>query len=205
MRAGMFAALFGSVLVGHASAYEIVSVEEQWEFQIGVPDINSNGPQIAMAMSPDNRTTGKHFALTINHRSVPSYAPGGIQVQLWQGEEALSSRDGPKVSQLQNTDEVVTWSQRLSVSEGVLTFEVTDGTSTTWGSFGGQGYLKETTTTDLPNLNGYRPYSSLKESGVTYAGNRVKYLTLKRIRWTMSNGDVYQMVAPIDIDSDLDP
>ncbi|MCA9173298.1 MAG: hypothetical protein KDA61_18590 [Planctomycetales bacterium] len=57
----------------------------------------------------------------------------------------------------------------------------------------------------VTDLNAYRPYLSLTESGVGYGGNRVSSLQMEKIVWELSTGQSYQLVAPIDIDADLDP
>jgi hypothetical protein len=84
-------------------------------------------------------------------------------------------------------------------------FEVSDGHSDSWGSFGDEGRLRLTMETTLENLNDYRPATSLQESGVSFAGNRVRSLTLTKLRWIDSDGNVYELTAPIDVDADLDP
>jgi hypothetical protein len=81
---------------------------------------------------------------------------------------------------------------------------VTDGSGETWGTFGGWGFSIEGST-GLTKLNGYRPGISIDQSGIGFAGNRVSALTLQKIRWKTADGQEHEMVAPIDIDSDLDP
>jgi hypothetical protein len=61
-------------------------------------------------------------------------------------------------------------------------FEVSDGSSQTWGAFGGEGYLRAAVATDLTDLGGYDPGVSVENSGVGFAGNRVASLVLKRVR-----------------------
>jgi hypothetical protein len=87
-------------------------------------------------------------------------------------------------------DEVVCWTQSMRLHGESLTFEIKDGTSTTWGEFGGEHGLKSTRDTELANLNGYDPDVSVANSGTGYASNRVASLTLKRVRITFDNGDV---------------
>jgi hypothetical protein len=84
----------------------------------------------------------------------------------------------------------------MKLSGGLLTYEITDGSSTTWGAFGGQGYLKGTVATTLLNLNGYNSAVSVANSGIGYASNRVTSLTLKRIRVVTSSGDTVEDSTP---------
>ncbi|HYO23768.1 MAG TPA: hypothetical protein VEQ85_02360, partial [Lacipirellulaceae bacterium] len=146
-----------------------------------------------------------YFVFTINHRSHPEYAPGGMQVQQWCGEQLLDSRTAATDEQLHHNDEVLQWVQRTEVHGGALTFEIRGGVSSSWGNFGNDGRLKLTIATNLTTLNGYRPGTPIEESGVSFAGNRVRSLVLTKLRWWDSEGRVYEMNAPIDIDADLDP
>jgi hypothetical protein len=40
---------------------------------------------------------------------------------------------------------------------------------------------------------------------IHFAGNRVRSLILRKLRWTDSEGETYELNAPIDVDADLDP
>jgi hypothetical protein len=186
-------------------AIEIVSIEEHWSLSIGQPDAASSSPQVSMVMSPTGHLESSYFVFTLNHHSYPEWIPGGLQVQFWNGEEIVESKVGPQEATLNHAEEVVTWVQRTAVADGQMTFEIKSGQSDTWGAFGSLGHLKFTVNTNLTSLNGYKPAVSLEESGVSYAGNRVKSLTLTKLRWTDSLGQTYEMVAPIDVDADLDP
>lgn len=185
---------------------KVIKVEETWELQVGAPNQDRNAPQVTMAMSPFSSTASKHFVLLLNHRTYPHYAAGGLQVQTWNGQQLTAYRNGPQENdELENEDETIRWTQTLTVQENTVVFEVVNGTSTSWGAFGGQGHLRDTAAFCQDNLNTYTPYVSITESGIDYAGNRVVSLVLQRVRWTMNDGQVYQLDAPIDIDSDLDP
>ena len=146
-----------------------------------------------------------YFILLLNYRTEPCYSAGGMQLQQWDGEQLVDYQNGPSGGELQNTGETITWTQTMSISGGVVTFNLNNGTSESWGNFGGEGYLTKTITTGQTNLNAYDPIVSINESGIGFAGNRVASLTLKRIRWTLSDGRQFEVVAPINIDTDLDP
>jgi hypothetical protein len=198
--------VFGSAQSSYAvDVYNIVAIEEHWELSVGEPDAASSAPQVCMVTSPTGNLDGHFFLFTLNHHSIPNWVPGGHQVQLWNGEELVDAKVGPIESTLSQTDDVIRWVQRTDLQDGQLKFEITNGTSQSWGEFGGQGYLKITVDTDLENLNGYRPAISIEQSGVSFAGNRVRSLTLQKLRWFDANGNVYELNAPIDVDADLDP
>lgn len=190
---------------GSSYAMDIVAIEEHWEFQVGEPDDGSNGPQVCMVMSPTGDLDSDYFMFTLNHRSHPEYSPGAMQVQRWCGDDVVDTREGSASGLLTHNDEVVTWVQRTKISYGYLSFKVYNGTSTSWGSFGAYSQLRLRFPTHLTNLNGYRPATSLGESGVSFGGNRVRSLTLTKIKWWDSLGNEYELNAPIDIDADLDP
>jgi hypothetical protein len=187
------------------NAIDIVAIEEHWELSVGEPDEGSSSPQVCMVMSPTGDLNSDYFMFTINHHGAPEFAPGGMQVQQWCGDSLIDSRSGPQQEALAHSDEVISWVQRTSLEDGSLTFEIVSGDSSSWGHFGGQGYLRLVISTFLSNLNGYLPAISLNESGVSFAGNRVRSLTLTKLRWTDSAGHSYELNAPIDVDADLDP
>jgi len=166
----------------------IVSIEEDWELVIATPDTNSNSPQIRCVMSPGADIEGAHAAFTINHRTRPSYDPGGMQLQAWYGEEVQGSQSHPSSERLSHEGETIRWTQKMSLSEGTLTFEILKGTSTTWGAFGGQGYLKLSLGTDRTDLNSYLPRVSKDNSEVGFAANRVQGLVLRKIRAYTTEG-----------------
>jgi hypothetical protein len=157
-----------------------------------------------MFMSPTDSLSGNFFAFTLNHWIYPDFQAGGYQVQRWNGTDCVDRTNGYKTSQLHHDGEVISWVQRLSINEGVVKFEVLSGDSETWGGFGGGG-LSVQVATNLTRLNGYRPGISIDQSGIGFAGNRVSALTLQKIHWVTADGKEYEMSAPIDIDSDLDP
>jgi hypothetical protein len=188
-----------------ASAIDIVAIEEYWELSIGEPDAASSSPQVSMVMSPTGNLDGKFFVFTLNCHTAPDWAAGGMQVQLWDGEDLADSHTGSHEETLNSTNEKVSWVQRTSLSGGQLVFEVVDGHSDSWGDFGSDGELRFSADSDLTNLNGYKPAVSLEQSGVGFAGNRVKSLVLQKLRWIDSAGHAYELNAPIDVDADLDP
>jgi hypothetical protein len=172
---------------------------------VGGPDVDSSSPQISMVMSPTGGLEGDYFVFALNHGNVPGFTAGGMQVQHWYDEEAVDTSNGPQLETLSHNDETISWTQKLSVNNGTVAFEILDGSSQTWNAFGGQGYLKASVSTAMETLNSYRPAVSITESGIGYAGNRVSSLVLTKLRWTTSDGETHEMIAPIDIDADLDP
>ncbi len=174
----------------------IVRVEEDWELTVGTPDSNSIAPQATCAISPASPGSSPLATFELNHNSQPSFVAGGLQLQVWDEGWPLTHHSSPSDEVLGTDGEVIRWTQTMVLSEGSLRFEIVDGTSATWGSFGGKGHLRCTVQSNLENLNGYDPETSVKNSGIAYASHRVQTLTLKRIRLTSSTGEVQEDNTP---------
>jgi hypothetical protein len=205
LRLGLAVLLGGAGIVAGAPALaqsKVVSVEEHWELQLSQPDSERSAPQVTMVMSPKHDVSGTHFLFTLNHVTLPNYQPGGMQVQAWDGNSVSDEKVGNTSTALQNTNETVRWTQKMTVSDGTLTFQVLDGQSETWSSFGGDD-LSVTVPSSLGALNSYRPSVSLSESQVGYAENRVASLTLTKLVWVTEDGQVHEQNAPIPIDTSL--
>lgn len=198
-----FASVISVAAPARADSPRVVSIEEHWELRLAEPDPDRSAPQTTMVMSPTSDLGGSHFLFTLNHNTVPDYAPGGVQVQLWDGQEFVSSRSAHDDIALDRSEEVVTWTQKISLQDGQLSFQVRDGTSETWGQFGGDE-LSLSVASSLTSLNSYRPSVSLTESQVGYAQNRVGSLTLTKLVWVTDDGQIHEQNAPIPIDTSLD-
>jgi hypothetical protein len=176
------------VAAAAAGAQDLVHVEEDWQLVIAQPDQNSCGPQVVCAMSPLSDISSTYFTLEVNHRSFPYWSPGGLTLHQWNGENSVQTMDRADRSVMNTSDEVVTWTQVLDVTGTLLTFKVKNGHSSTWGDFGYSGNLKLITVWDGANLNNYTPDVSTSQSGVAYASNRVRSLTLLQVRGTLQDG-----------------
>ncbi len=163
----------------------------------------SQRTQTTMVMSPTDNLDGVHFLFTLNHASVPDYQAGGVQIQAWDGGELVGYDDDDEVGSLNQSEEVLTWVQKIWLHEGSLKFRIIDGHSETWNNFGNEDMLLSVPTS-LTRLNDYRPAVSLTESQVNYAENRVTSLTLTKLRWMTSDGTVHEQNAPIPLDTSLD-
>jgi hypothetical protein len=181
----------------------IVRVEEDWELSVGEPTGEDNAPQVSTVMTPHPGIDGTHFIFLVNYRTEPSYQAGGMEIQQWYGDNVVAHTSKLN-TQLSQSGESVRWTQSIELTGGNLVYRIKDGIGDTWGTFG-NGTLVSGVATELTNLATYSPVVSIQESGISYAGNRVSSLTLRQIRWIASDGRVYSVSAPIDLDSDLDP
>jgi hypothetical protein len=176
------------VIAGAVNAQDLVHVEEDWELVIATPDSNSCGPQVVCAMSPFSDISSTYFTLEINHRSFPYWAPGGLTLHQWNGENSVQTMDRADRSVMNTSDEVVTWTSVLDCQGALLTFRAKNGTSSTWGAWGYTGNFKLVSAWVGGNLNNYSPDVSTSQSGVAYASNRVRSLKLLEVRGTLSDG-----------------
>lgn len=188
-----------------SNGYDVVEITEHWALTVGGPDVPRSAPQVSMVMSATGDTESDYFLVTLNHWSSPSFLPGGVQAQHWRNDEVVNATHSQAHSPLDVDGETIRWAQRISLNDCVLQFDVINGSSASWGDFTNGDSLSLSTHTTLARLNSYLPAVSLNESGIGYAGNRVSSLVLERITWRDSEGEEYEMIAPIDIDSDLDP
>jgi hypothetical protein len=68
-----------------------------------------------------------------------------------------------------------------------LVFEIINGTSESWGSFG-NGEMKLQVETWRDHLNWYDPEFTTHNSRIGFASHRVRNFTLERIRYYSANG-----------------
>ncbi|MBX7166156.1 MAG: hypothetical protein K1X74_07385 [Pirellulales bacterium] len=167
---------------------DIVRVDEDWELIVREPDGETVAPQVTCVTAAAGTLSNWYVALELNHRSLPGYEPGGLHLQVYRGDDWYTEHGDKQGALLAYPGETVTWTQRVTVEGGVLTFEVVDGNSTSWGTFGGPT-LRSQLDGGLNNLNAYQASASVAHSGVGYAANRVQSLKLKRVRYYRANGE----------------
>ena len=173
------------------SEAQVVKVEEDWEMVVGEPDDVHASPQVLCVFSPTADAESLHASLELNHHTVPEFEAGGMQFEVWEGKTALREKKFPIQHVLSTPGEVISWTQCMELQGSNLLFEIKDGTSSTWGAFGGQGYLKPYPVhAKMSNLNGYSPEVSVNSSGISHGANRVQSLVLKEVRLTLSTGEV---------------
>jgi hypothetical protein len=175
-----------------AQDVQVVRVEEDWKMLLGDPEPQSVAPQVTCVISPVANVDSLYAAFTLNHRGLPNFNPGGLQLQVWDNETPLSIKNSANTSILSKSGEPVTWTQSMELKDGALTFEILNGNSATWGEFGGNGELKASVNTALPNLNNYSPDVSVKNSSIGFASNRVQSLVLNRVRLITSTGKIIE-------------
>lgn len=173
----------------------VIAVEEQWELDVGAPRPGNSSPQLSCSMSPVADAGSLYTIFTINKRTVGTSQGGGLQLQLWNGETLVAVSDFPNTASLDTSGERVTWTQRMSLSKGVLMVQILSGVSQSWGKFGGKSELLVSATTTLKDLNAYDPDWTVANSGVDFGDMRVSKLVLKKIRvYTANQKSVEQAI-----------
>jgi hypothetical protein len=164
------------------------AVEEDWKLVVANPDQLSVGPQITTVMSPIGDLSVPFFAFDMNYREYPFFAPGGMQVQVWSGGNVTgTSSQGNAL--LSNPNETITWTQRMSVGNGVVSYDINNGQSTSWGSFGQGSNLTASYQSTAGSLAAYSPDVSAAKSGASWQSNRVTSLKLVQVRY-YANGQL---------------
>lgn len=176
-----------------AAAADVARVEEDWALVVNQPDVELNGPQLTCIISPST-VDDAYCAFDINYHTQPDYSAGGLQLHAWNPTTPIVTRDFPASGVMQQANETVTWTQRMSLSDGVLSFSVVNGQSFTWGNFGGDDE-QISVNTAVANLNAYNPEVSLENSGVSFASNLVTSLTLTAVRWYAADGTLINQVT----------
>ncbi len=174
----------------------IIMVEEDWRLVLNEPGEQINAPQFHTGVGPDWDPSGTYAQLLWNYREDPEYAPGGVQLEGWANDERIqlaSVGDTP----LSNFAETITWTQRLGVDGQQLTFQIMNGQSTSWGSFGPNMTVQMSYAT--AHLNQYSPLVSRWRSGVTYGLNRVNSLVITEVRRYTASGLYSRDTTPIVI------
>jgi len=167
----------------------VMRVEEDWVLVISLPDIANDSPQITCSMSPASNLDGIYAAFELNHRSLPDYQAGGLQLQVWNGENLVEQVSSAHNGVCNTENERIDWTQSMSIVDGSLVLEVLQGSSTTWGAFG-SGTLRYTVPAPVADLSAYHPLVSVRASGVGFGANRVQSLVLKRVRYYDGNGNL---------------
>jgi hypothetical protein len=189
--ATLLAGVGTSYLWAAGGTASVVKVEEEWELVVSDVDPDLDAPQVTVAISPVGNLDGLYAVFELNHQSQPNYTGGGVQLQVWNANEVPAATRTQKDGQnLVHDNEVVTWTQIMELDDGELTFDIDDGASQSWGTFG-NGVIA-TVSTSLTNLNAYNPLVSVNGSGVGFSSNRVTSLKLKKVKVHLSTGQVVE-------------
>ncbi len=182
----LFIALAAPQATGDELSVGILRVEEDWELVLNEPESADVSPQFFTVISPTGNLDGKFAQIIWNYWEFPEFAPGGLQIQAWDGEHSIDYKSFGQ-EELSTSAETITWTQSIQTDGDDIQFAIERGSSSTWGNFGGRR-LAVLGDLNSNNLNNYNPAISVKNSGITYGANRVQSLAIVRVRRYFEGG-----------------
>ena len=177
--------------VAVAEEPRIIRIEEVWELEVTTPDPLQYSPQISTWMSPNDSLENEHFCANFNHIQKVDHPGGGFQTSAFHGTATMDETVNRKGVTLSKIGETIKWTQVMAIINQELVFAIKNGTSESWGDFGGPDSLVRFSSS-INNLNGYRPNKSAEWSGVGFATNRVALLKLAKVRYFNDQGQVVE-------------
>jgi hypothetical protein len=174
------------------------AIEQDWKVELLVmPDGNRlTSPLFISAFAIPN--VSALFQCTWNHRDIPILEEGGIQLQVYKWNNLLDDKEivtPPWRERLSIDDEVITWTQRLHISDLSYVFTVTNISSKTWGTIPGPYLVKRTFSIWAPPLELYTFNEIARNSGIVMGGNRFKRMVVTQTRFYDANGN--QLGQPV--------
>lgn len=176
-----------SILGEEVATGNTVRVEEDWYVKIGTPEPGADSPQISTVIAPSWWLGGKYAVFDMNCATQPGFSSGGVQLQLWEDDAITQSCSNTNWDSMHFVDEDIRYTTAMSIENGNLVFEILNGSSESWGTFG-TGELKLQTSTWRDHLNWYDPNFTTWNSRIGFASHRVRRLILERVRYFKSNG-----------------
>lgn len=178
-------ALIAPMPVKADSVSPITRIEEDWQIDVGTPSPNENAPEITTVISPRGTLDHEYAVLELNNATQPDFEPGGLQLQAWYDNYHIYSSHHLNNTPLSIQSETIAYTMSMSLYDSWLKFEVKNGSSQSWGPFGTGlgGNLKLWWYTNLSDLSQYSPQTSIDNSRVGWANQRVNKLQLKAVRY----------------------
>ncbi len=164
----------------------VVRVEEDWTLVLNEPNNDVQAPQFHTLMAPGRDLGFFFFQVCWNYQELPEFQAGGMQLQSWDHEEPVSDHR-VALDELSTAAETIRWTQVLETNGSVLSLEIVNGSSTSWGSFGG-GDMRSEGGVHAENLNQYSTDVSVDNSLITYGSNRVDSMIITEVRRYGPNG-----------------
>ena len=175
-------------------------IEEDWTLIIANPDKTNHAPGIKMIMSTQGDLLGYSADYGINYHkegNPAAFAPGGYGIELCSPNSCQPTIVSSSEDDTLNTPgETLTWTQRLKLSNGTLTFSLRNTNSQTWDTVSGE-VLSVSSPCDLADLSGYDPNFSALQSGPTWWPSRVTSLVMTAVRYYNATGQLL-LIDPTD-------
>ncbi|MFV2066613.1 MAG: hypothetical protein ACC645_06495 [Pirellulales bacterium] len=182
------ATLLGTPAVALGQSPNVMQVEEDWELVLASPSTIKTAPQLETVISPGGDLSSIFARTTWNYREEPAFLAGGMQLQAWQGSAFLAMTNFGS-NDLSTVSETVRWTQSINTDGTVLTLQISNGQSTTWGAFGGSSLTLQGVV-NIANLDAYNTAVSVANSGITFGSNRVDLLRITEVRRYDASGNL---------------
>jgi hypothetical protein len=167
-----------SQLFGAPPVKDALVVEEDWEIRIDTQNVDKCCPQFSTFFKLDNN---RYYLICWNYRDQPDFVAGGIQVQLWENDELISTEDVIQ-EPLNVVGEVVTWTVAITANGTKdVRFKLNGVKSYTWGAkfdtkgLDGIGVI-------VPHLNSYSAQDSVEQSEISYGKEHVQWFGITESR-----------------------
>jgi hypothetical protein len=164
----------------------IVRIEQDWEITLNQPDGTTASPQITLLLSPALNSQVV-MIVTLNYQDTPNFYPGGVQVQLWDGEACLGYYNHGTSVVVKNSEKW-NFTTFIETRGSKLTGGISKGTFPTFGNIpsGGATVSASKAIASFPN---YTTIDTLKRSGVLLGDIRVQSIKIKQVRVYDAEGD----------------
>jgi hypothetical protein len=139
-----------------------------------------------------------YFQVQLNHSADENFLGGGFRVAAIQNEWSADEARSDTREVIRVDGDVVRWTSVMAIREGELLFAIKNGTSQSWGDFGGPEYLVRMPAQGLNDLSGYTPIQSVGDVDLGFGSNRVQSLILLRIRAYRADGSYETVEANLD-------
>jgi hypothetical protein len=173
-----------------SGSQSVAGIEEDWIVIVDEPSEEEILPQLYVVTTPTGNLDATYSVFEINNLLLPDFYGGGLQFQTWVGKDATGEAHHNSFNALATNGETITFTVGMKLQGGNLLFQVKNGASTTWGTFGSNNSLALSVTSDVNDLSSYVPELSAKLSRVGAGRGRVTKFQLKQIRYYDSNGNL---------------
>lgn len=157
---------------------QTVRVEQDWEITISSPDATTNSPQISLWIKPDPAVDFGGL-LQINFRDHPSYSPGGVQLQAWDGASKCAEKT-LSTATFGTKGEKITVTVFMETKGGTFTYGIVQGKSPSFGETKSPIFVSlSTTLTSFPN---YSTQDTVDNTKIMLGDNRVQGMKINQVR-----------------------
>ena len=174
-----------------ADGLPIYKIEEDWSLVVLEPDPAIHCPQVTLFTFPLGDSQSKYFQLQLNHAADEWFSGGGFQVAAVAQEEVVDRARSEVRTPLATNGDTIQWTVVMACINNEFLYAVKNGTSASWGSFGGPDYLVRMPSGDTTSLSGYSYHNSLNGLDVGFGANRVESLKLVRVRLYDTGGGIH--------------